>query len=912
MILWFVIVCFSSMVYAQSYGYDVYSDSIILAVPDSIPFLGDSQQNIESARNTPQPQLANGIYLQGMKGVSVNVGSAGNAIFEQSLRISATGEVHPGVHLEAYLNDENTRAIDPDNSIGVQELDEILLRLYGNGFSLRFGDFPTGLQGSQLTIMPVTGLGWDIHLYNQYSQVQHFDIQSRGQVKSIWFNGQDGVQRGYSPIFGYTVVVPESESIWKNGTLLIRGIDYTMDYATGELIFSMNSPIKSRDRFLLQYQEWTPASALQTKGYSVGVGNALWNMNWDRLQQQWGDSSAHEIWAWQFGFNTQQFVANLDVGMSVMEQNPDRAIPGMATLYRWEWKPLQLYHTGAKFQNSYHDIQSREQRIGLAQKWSLDSISQHGYLTYDELGLKVPLSKEWHVNMEASLVKDSLAESEGWQSSVHHTSPQSGSALTYRQNYVNVFALDYPTQAHERAALQSFFQYGFIKPQVQAQLEREWAANIQWTQHPKKQYWLVANEIGILQNSWSNTLRLEQEQTTVNTIDSMTAQQWSTDLQYGLKQKWVRGGVQGFLRKLEVLQNSANSQKLELWGVNSNQKLGNEQQGFTTQWKYGLGSEITIPLVQQYKTVAEGTGEFRFDSLENRFIEDADKGYLIYEGMVPDTLAARRINKRIEWNWQTYWQPGLLWGIQQGIARDIRLGVHLFSNSLDSSATQNWVPVFVHENMIQMNEASSGIRTEVLWYLPDDSWNMKWNFARQYSILSGLYASRFRLLSNELQLGHQFMPTVRIISELKVEEEWRSAFTRSEYVLYEPAVECVWNALKHITIRPKYKYRVANGLYNGDQYNAQMQFTSLLTTWQHHSGVSFEWEGALIHLQSEGSPILSYPVSQGYAGGYTKRMEVVGKMEWLEDLHFSMRYVVRQGEQEKLYQTAKMETRAYF
>jgi hypothetical protein len=195
----------------------------------------------------------NALRFTGHKSFRVTTGPASSSAFGQSLDLSLSGELAPGVELTGAVSD---RGYDPINGVANSRLDEfdrLYLRLKSTHLLAQIGDI--SLTGRQFD-RPREVSGGSARVSFPTYAVEGTVARPRGQFKSVHLTGSDSYQGPYQPSNGLAAIVPGSDEVWLDGVRLERGAnkDYVIDYATGRITFTAVHPIDSRSRIEIDFE----------------------------------------------------------------------------------------------------------------------------------------------------------------------------------------------------------------------------------------------------------------------------------------------------------------------------------------------------------------------------------------------------------------------------------------------------------------------------------------------------------------------------------------------------------------------------------------------------------------------------------------------------------------------------------
>jgi hypothetical protein len=233
-----------------------------------------------------------GLDLSGSKTLGVSFGGE-NAGIDQATRVAITGSVE-GIAVEAELSDQSSPIPAEGTTRDIEELDKLLISLRGRQWRGSFGDVdllvPAGSFGAiERKAIGATaewgkgrgtrdeGLGTmnlrpEVGVYGGYAS-------PKGLFGRVELDGIDGSQGPYvlAPDGRAAQIVPGSEEVYLNGSRMVRGwdADYTIDYSTGELLFTNRRVIDrlSRVEATFQYVTGDYSRTVVVGGARAGVGS---------------------------------------------------------------------------------------------------------------------------------------------------------------------------------------------------------------------------------------------------------------------------------------------------------------------------------------------------------------------------------------------------------------------------------------------------------------------------------------------------------------------------------------------------------------------------------------------------------------------------------------------------------------
>ncbi len=244
-----------------------------------------------------------GLDLSGNKTLGVSFGGEGGGI-DQATRVAITGSVE-GVAVDAELSDQSSPIPAEGTTRDIEELDKLLISLHGEQWRGSFGDVdlrvPVGgfgaiersavgatasgevglgtrgqgtrneERGTMSEGPGVRGQGSGIGVYGGYAS-------PKGLFGRVELAGVDGSQGPYvlAPDGRAAQIVPGSEEVYLDGRRMVRGwdADYTIDYSSGELLFTNHHVIDqlSRIEATFQYVTGDYSRAVVVGGAEVGAG----------------------------------------------------------------------------------------------------------------------------------------------------------------------------------------------------------------------------------------------------------------------------------------------------------------------------------------------------------------------------------------------------------------------------------------------------------------------------------------------------------------------------------------------------------------------------------------------------------------------------------------------------------------
>ena len=213
-----------------------------------------------TARDPSSAPTGAALVVSGNKTLAVDFGSSQDAFLRQSLDLSLSGTLAPGVQLTGVLSDRNLPLTAAGSTQGLQSFDRVLIELSAPQGSAALGDVALSLQRGEFARLErrVQGVRGDFGLGRFRGQVAAANAQ--GEYHRLELFGVEGRQGPYqlTDRSGGTaiVLVAGSEVVLVDGARMNRGegADYAVDYERARITFSNRRPISSESRITVDYQ----------------------------------------------------------------------------------------------------------------------------------------------------------------------------------------------------------------------------------------------------------------------------------------------------------------------------------------------------------------------------------------------------------------------------------------------------------------------------------------------------------------------------------------------------------------------------------------------------------------------------------------------------------------------------------
>jgi len=230
------------------------------------------------------------ISISGAKTFRFTTQSTGTSEFGQSLDLSIGGNLSSDLTITGAISDRGFNPSYGTSNSRLEELDKVNLKLESNTFKAQVGDIvlAQGLLQRQSGDKKISGALVNVTTGNfNFSGVA---ARPKGRFSAVRFTGNDGVQGPYQVGEGAQAkaIVPNSETVWLDGQKLVRGSDndYTLEYPTGRITFTVKHLIDRRSRIEIDYEpvvaDYKTELFSTGSAYKVGDSSLFAAVEWYR------------------------------------------------------------------------------------------------------------------------------------------------------------------------------------------------------------------------------------------------------------------------------------------------------------------------------------------------------------------------------------------------------------------------------------------------------------------------------------------------------------------------------------------------------------------------------------------------------------------------------------------------------
>jgi hypothetical protein len=388
--------------------------------------------------------------------------------------------------------------------------------------------------------------------------------------------------------------------------------------------------------------------------------------------------------------------------------------------------------------------------------------------------------------------------------------------------------------------------------------------------------------------------------------DSLQLSQWDQSASYNGKNFTFTHLLQ---YKRTWIDTSGNT---DSWIAEQALEWGKVSDAFSGKASYDLGLTSEQPYIAIYKAVAAGTGDVLYDSLTGQFVEGVDNGDYVYEGMGRDDSADVVCASSVAMTLSLNLNPGMLFGISQGVLRDVTFNFDGSSEGRDTTGGRLYLPPLWRQ---ALRELSSGLFTMeggVEWNHPSGDGTIGYKLGtesekknttqgyfqnRLWHEWEGIYRGRKQEIWT-LEFALEYVDLVSIQTMDWVIREVRASWKR-ELPL-------------HLAVEPGGWIRQGDGNDETSKLDALLKQGSLELSWDNQKGATVVNTFSVTHVSSD-ADVLPYQMVSGFGKGTTYRGESVISVDANDFLTLSLRYIIRFGNAEDgIFQKLSTEAKAYF
>ncbi len=193
-----------------------------------------------------------------------SIGSNRDLSLTSGFRMQMAGKIASDVEVVAALTDENTPIQPQGNTQTLQEIDKVFVEIRSTDVAATLGDFNVDFTGNEFAQYhrKLQGAKGTANYRTGFSNgsVIISGAITRGKFTTNQFQGSEGFQGPYRLSGQNTerniIIIAGTERVYVDGELMARGEtnDYTIDYASGEIFFTIRRLITAASRIVVDFE----------------------------------------------------------------------------------------------------------------------------------------------------------------------------------------------------------------------------------------------------------------------------------------------------------------------------------------------------------------------------------------------------------------------------------------------------------------------------------------------------------------------------------------------------------------------------------------------------------------------------------------------------------------------------------
>ncbi|MCF0222843.1 MAG: hypothetical protein HUK20_01100 [Fibrobacter sp.] len=923
---------------------------------DSLPVWDPSflVTNNSFVRNADDTARNDSLETHGYKTVQVTVGDGGTQV-DQELRLSIQGRVTDSVYVDALLSDVGRKAGDQTTAT-LREVDQVYFRVESPHLMLHLGDLTWRDETMGFYSLERSTLGAMAGVKGSFAGG---DTQVRGVVGtdevrhySILLNGVSGQREGYSLDAGgnFVALVPNSETVWLNGQVLRRGVDYVVNYAGGMLDFRGAVFITFDDEIRVEYDAYENDDVFTLYGANASYHhpNLYLDLSGYRLENDTsqfkknlmeGDTLKKPAMAERAGARIrfqkdQMFYGDFEISLNHKDSNMLSNMVETSTGKAFRWYitsdsthnlkrfPLAVSIYGNRVQQGLDILESPGTDLdwnlyGLRDKWDLNYVDEKRLddeLLHDEFTLRMHLGANLYGRAVWGYRRN---KSEKWNSS------RAEFALTHQNSNVlseigiaRVASILDDEKERYQANVTAEYLQGTFRPFGTMDLRY---TEILTQEDSKKQlndqiaYAKTSGGFGIYfgrseikETVGGRMAKRKGDHYTDAWQDSLKVATWQQEVNY--TSRWLR--LNHLLQYEKTVTDSLGQN--DSWVGSADALYGGEELGIVGSTKYNLGLTQEQIYTAVYKPVAPGTGDVRYDSLTGSYIEGVDNGDFVYEGMGRnDSIGAVRASD-VQFSTHIKIMPGLFFHVKRGILRDISFGGSYEGEGNDTTGKTLYFTPLTVSQLKRITTGKMLLEGFVEWKHPAGVsllYKTATEFDKKMSSIS--YFETIR--SHTIEAGFQVHPDHFLGSDLLIQNEELLSMQEWNWDVYDISVRYRFDFLDGFFVQPLGRYRSGSGNDDGGlEFDADLVEGALRLGYRKMQKTDIYGNFSIIEMNSRGD-LLPYQVMSGYSKGRTYRFEFSTSVDLNKYLAIGCYYVIRFGDAEQnIFQKLSTQAKAYF
>ncbi len=221
-------------------------------------------------RFAPEEFFSKGFQRSGTLMRGFTIGSNQDLTLNSGFRMQLNGELSKDINVTAALTDENSPIQPEGTTQTLREVDKVFVNLQSQHLGATLGDFNIGIgenEGGEFgrlsrKLQGASGAALFENLTpgSLSAAATVTAATARGKFATNYFQGIDGNQGPYrltgSNGEPQIIVVAGTEKVYLNGESMTRGElnDYTIDYASGDVVFTIRHMLTSASRITIDFE----------------------------------------------------------------------------------------------------------------------------------------------------------------------------------------------------------------------------------------------------------------------------------------------------------------------------------------------------------------------------------------------------------------------------------------------------------------------------------------------------------------------------------------------------------------------------------------------------------------------------------------------------------------------------------
>lgn len=948
--------CLGMLFVGVAFALDV--DSLPVWNPDYL-VRGDVPLSLDSTSS-----YRSNISTHGYKSMQVTVGDGGTQV-DQEMRLSVQGFLTENVYIDALLSDVD-RTGNEQTTATLQEIDQIYFRVESPHFLLHLGDFTWRENSLGLVGFERSTLGAMVGVKGGHTEVRGAVGSDEVQRFSVTFSGVSGQRDGYSlgSEGNFLSVVPESETVWLNGVELRRGKDYVINYAGGMLDFKGTLIPKKDDEIRVDYDAYeddgtymmyAARGRYRSSNIHMDVSGFRLENDVDRMRRNnWTDddyrllraddgseisrddslgslkrpSRMDKVGARVQVQGDRRFYADLETAFSRKDSNivSDDVGGPEGRAFRWHVTSdssydmrkfpvaLDVYGNFIEENFALSEYMGRDldwASYKLNDEWDLDSGKTQGNLRHDDFSLRLKLWDNLFSKMEWGYRR---GDGENWNSSRARFSVTHNSKDVFSEvALVRVASLQEYDRTRYQATADAEYKRGFVRPfgNMDFRYTQTDSTDSRNSSLYDAVYGKSSGGLALVADEW--TVR-EAIGAKASKRKGREDDEWNDSL---LTYVWEQSAEANwkYVRVSHVLQYEYSELDEDgtddSWLGDLNASFGERNSAFYGDIAYKLGMTEEQTYVAVYKAVANGTGDVRYDSLTGTFIEGVDNGNFVYEGMGRNDSVGAVLASSAEFSVDMELKPGLAFGINQGLLRDITLGGSFSSNGEDTTGKRVYFPPLTTSRLRDISSGRVSWESHLEWSHPVGL-TAYYSPGADYEKVMSSFAYFQNAFHHEGTLGFHINESNFVSSSGRYESVELNALQILKWNVEEGSLMYRYRFLDGFHIEPSARLRYGEGHDELDEsFDASLKEGALRVGYDNEHISAFT--RFAVTQMDDGGDDIPYQMMSGYGDGRTYRLEASLSATLKKNISLGFHYVLRFGDaEENVFQKLSSEARAFF